>query len=153
MLAVMFKQSIMGALEEGTLCSIALHIVEPDDTRPRPKWSSPGGWKGRLEAEHTTCHVSIFNAPQVVTDGAPPTRIVVDLYATFQIGGTIGAIESGPKNGLCMYTPMCEWVHSVCVWVWACMWVCMYNTMCVCVSMCASVCTCVSVCINLLVVA
>ena len=73
-LAVALPPGLHSTVPEGRLPAPAPHLVQPDAPISRAKCCRPHGFQGLATAQLLTHHLSLCQAPGVITHGAPRSR-------------------------------------------------------------------------------
>ena len=73
-LAIALPPGLHSTVPEGRLPAPAPHLVQPDAPISRAKCCRPHGFQGLATAQLLTHHLSLCQAPGVITHGAPRSR-------------------------------------------------------------------------------
>ena len=81
---VVLSPAVVTAVNNGVLCAVAVHIVQPDSATTLPKCCSIWGPQCCAKPKLSTNYPGIIQIPNIIADGAP-FSIIQDLHTTFSV--------------------------------------------------------------------
>ncbi len=99
MAAVVDSNNGMGTSQKWTLIPNTANIIQKDRTFTPSKLRPPGGSGCHAISQHPAGHVGVGQWPVVITHGAPPLVVIVDLNTTFHRAVPISAIQTNLQTG------------------------------------------------------